>query len=148
MQEASQWVFVPRRYHDPQIGRDPRAPVGLLRCRPCGCAMTPTHATKGGKRYRYYVCSSALRQGRECPAPTSRPAWVDSAQTVGKFYDNGNANLVYHPHDLRNSEEDPWHVASQLLPLSYDDPPTPTAQMLTQERFSQSSTNGICISTP
>jgi site-specific DNA recombinase len=30
--------------------------------------MTPTHATKGGKRYRYYVCSSALRQGRECPS--------------------------------------------------------------------------------
>src|SRR5437879_4515481 len=27
---------------------------GLLHCRPCGCAMTPTHATKGGKRYRYY----------------------------------------------------------------------------------------------
>jgi site-specific DNA recombinase len=41
---------------------------GLLRCRPCGCAMTPTHATKGGKRYRYYVCSRALRQGRECPS--------------------------------------------------------------------------------
>jgi len=41
---------------------------GLLRCRPCGCAMTPTHATKGGKRYRYYVCSSTLREGRECPS--------------------------------------------------------------------------------
>jgi len=30
--------------------------------------MTPTHATKGGKRYRYYFCSSALRQGQECPS--------------------------------------------------------------------------------
>jgi site-specific DNA recombinase len=30
--------------------------------------MTPTHATKGGKRYRYYLCSSALSQGRECPS--------------------------------------------------------------------------------
>ncbi len=30
--------------------------------------MTPTHATKGGKRYRYYVCSGALRLGRECPS--------------------------------------------------------------------------------
>jgi len=31
--------------------------------------MTPTHATKGGKRYRYYVCSRSLRQGRDhCPS--------------------------------------------------------------------------------
>ncbi len=36
---------------------------GLLHCRPCGCAMTPTHATKGGKRYRYYVCSVAQKRG-------------------------------------------------------------------------------------
>ena len=42
---------------------------GLLHCRPCGCAMTPTHATKGGKRYRYYVCSNAQKQGWDhCPS--------------------------------------------------------------------------------
>jgi site-specific DNA recombinase len=42
---------------------------GLLHCRPCGCAMTPTHATKSGKRYRYYVCSSAQKRGWErCPS--------------------------------------------------------------------------------
>jgi site-specific DNA recombinase len=42
---------------------------GLLHCRPCGCAMTPTHATKGGKRYRYYVCSSAQKRGYDhCPS--------------------------------------------------------------------------------
>jgi site-specific DNA recombinase len=42
---------------------------GLLHCRPCGCAMTPTHATKGGKRYRYYVCSQAQKRGWErCPS--------------------------------------------------------------------------------
>src|SRR5207247_7492718 len=41
----------------------------LLHCRPCGCAMTPTHATKGGKRYRYYVCSSAQKRGYDrCPS--------------------------------------------------------------------------------
>jgi site-specific DNA recombinase len=49
-------------------GRTGRAPVrnqvgallkGLLRCVPCGCAMTPTHSAKNGtKRYRYYVCSN------------------------------------------------------------------------------------------
>jgi site-specific DNA recombinase len=43
---------------------------GLLRCGPCGCAMTPTHTTRGGsRRYRYYVCSSAQRRGRDtCPS--------------------------------------------------------------------------------
>ncbi len=42
---------------------------GLLHCRPCGCAMTPTHATKGGKRYRYYICSVAQKRGCDrCPS--------------------------------------------------------------------------------
>jgi len=42
---------------------------GLLHCRPCGCAMTPTHATKAGKRYRYYVCSVAQKRGYDrCPS--------------------------------------------------------------------------------
>jgi site-specific DNA recombinase len=31
--------------------------------------MTPTHATKGGKRYRYYVCSQAQKRGwNHCPS--------------------------------------------------------------------------------
>jgi len=42
---------------------------GVLHCRPCGCAMTPTYASKGGKRYRYYVCSNALKRGWDhCPS--------------------------------------------------------------------------------
>jgi site-specific DNA recombinase len=38
---------------------------GLLRCRPCGCAMTPAHVTHGNKRYRYYTCSLPARFGRQ-----------------------------------------------------------------------------------
>jgi len=43
---------------------------GLLRCGPCGAAMTPTHTTRGGtKRYRYYVCTAAQGKGRAtCPS--------------------------------------------------------------------------------
>ena len=42
---------------------------GLLRCRPCDCAMTPTHTTKGSKRYRYYACSAGQKNGRStCPS--------------------------------------------------------------------------------
>jgi site-specific DNA recombinase len=42
---------------------------GLLRCRPCGCAMTPAHVTHGNKRYRYYTCSAAQKKGwNTCPS--------------------------------------------------------------------------------
>jgi site-specific DNA recombinase len=42
---------------------------GLLHCQPCGCAMTPNYASKDGKRYRYYVCSNALKRGYDhCPS--------------------------------------------------------------------------------
>ncbi len=45
---------------------------GLLHCAPCGCAMTPTHATKERKkRYRYYLCTAAQKRGRQaCPTPS------------------------------------------------------------------------------
>jgi site-specific DNA recombinase len=43
---------------------------GLLHCRPCGTAMTPTYASKnGGRRYGYYICTNALQRGRKsCPS--------------------------------------------------------------------------------
>ena len=42
---------------------------GLVRCRPCGCAMTPAHVTCGNKRYRYYTCSAAQKKGwHTCPS--------------------------------------------------------------------------------
>lgn len=45
---------------------------GLLRCVPCGCAMSPSHSTRNRtKRYRYHVCSGAAKRGRKtCPAPS------------------------------------------------------------------------------
>ncbi len=45
---------------------------GLLRCIPCDCAMTPSHSTRDGtKRYRYYVCTAAQKNGRQtCPSPS------------------------------------------------------------------------------
>jgi site-specific DNA recombinase len=63
---------------------------GLLRCTACDRAMTPTYTAKAGKRYRYYVCSAAQKQGRKaCPAK-SIPAGaveqfvVDRLRCVGK----------------------------------------------------------------
>jgi site-specific DNA recombinase len=64
---------------------------GMLRCAPCGCAMTPTHTTKGGsKRYRYYVCAGAQKRGwHTCPSK-SIPAGeierfvVEQIKCIGK----------------------------------------------------------------
>lgn len=44
---------------------------GLVRCKHCGCAMSHHFATRGNRRYRYYVCVHAQKHGwRECPAPS------------------------------------------------------------------------------
>jgi site-specific DNA recombinase len=64
---------------------------GILRCVPCGCAMSPTHSTReGNKRYRYYVCTSAQKRGwHTCPSK-SIPAGeierfiVDQIKSVGR----------------------------------------------------------------
>jgi len=44
---------------------------GILRCSACGCAMGHSHARKGNRRYRYYVCLNAQKRGwKHCPAPS------------------------------------------------------------------------------
>ena len=63
---------------------------GLVRCRHCGCAMSHHYAQRGGKRYRYYVCIRAQKNGwSSCPSP-SLPAGqlegfvVEQIKTVGR----------------------------------------------------------------
>lgn len=42
---------------------------GILYCSACDAAMTPSHTTKNGKRYRYYVCTTAQKRGwHNCPS--------------------------------------------------------------------------------
>src|SRR5262249_22428602 len=51
--------------------RDPITSLlrGLLRCAPCGCAMTPAHSARGVRRYRYYTCTAAQKRGWDtCPS--------------------------------------------------------------------------------
>ncbi len=47
---------------------------GLLRCVPCGCAMTPAHSAKGVRRYRYYTCTRAEKRGWDACPSKSVPA--------------------------------------------------------------------------
>src|SRR5262249_39722522 len=40
-----------------------------------GCAMTPSYATKNGnRRYRYYICTRAQKNGRHCCSSGAVPA--------------------------------------------------------------------------
>lgn len=51
---------------------------GLLQCGDCQCAMTPTHTTKKGKRYRYYACVKAEKIGRKhCPTKSISASSVE-----------------------------------------------------------------------
>jgi len=44
---------------------------GLLRCAACHCTMVPTYTSKGGRRYRYYLCRQAQQRGwQSCPVPS------------------------------------------------------------------------------
>jgi len=63
---------------------------GLVRCKACGCAMSHHFTTRGDKRYRYYVCIRAQKNGwSTCPAP-SLPAKqledfvVEQIKTLGQ----------------------------------------------------------------
>jgi site-specific DNA recombinase len=64
---------------------------GLLRCAPCGCAMTPAHTTRqGARRYRYYVCTAAQKKGWHTRPSKSIPAGeierivVDRIRCIGR----------------------------------------------------------------
>ena len=63
---------------------------GLVRCKHCGCAMSHHFSSRGNRRYRYYVCIRAQKNGwSECPAP-SLPAKelenfvVEQIRSLGK----------------------------------------------------------------
>ena len=44
---------------------------GVIRCAHCDAAMLPTFSARRGKRYRYYLCGRASKQGHDaCPTRT------------------------------------------------------------------------------
>jgi site-specific DNA recombinase len=47
---------------------------GLLFCKGCDRAMTHSFTCKGGKRYRYYTCTRAIKNGRKACPSGSLPA--------------------------------------------------------------------------
>ena len=53
---------------------------GLIRCVPCGSAMTPSQTRRHGQRlYRYYTCSSAQKRGwHTCPSKSVRAEQLEN----------------------------------------------------------------------
>jgi len=62
---------------------------GLLYCQPCKSAMTHTYTQKDNKRYRYYACSKAQKQGWDtCPtkslsAPEIEKFVIEQIRNIG-----------------------------------------------------------------
>jgi site-specific DNA recombinase len=58
-------------YHARAMKTRQKAPAmltGILRCGHCGKAMGASHTKRRGRRYRYYVCNNAERNGYDaCP---------------------------------------------------------------------------------
>jgi DNA invertase Pin-like site-specific DNA recombinase len=56
---------------------------GLIRCASCDRAMTPSHARKNGRRYRYYACQSAIKNGHaSCPVRSLPAGEIEEAVLV------------------------------------------------------------------
>jgi len=63
---------------------------GIIRCSACDSAMVYTYTVKGEKRYRYYVCSKAQKNGwkscptRSVPAGEMENFVIDRIRDIGK----------------------------------------------------------------
>ena len=75
---------------------------GLVRCVACGRSMTPSHATRLDKRYRYYVCSGAQKKGwHSCPMPSVAAPILEQAvlrQLKGLAQDPGLVDCLADDH--------------------------------------------------
>jgi site-specific DNA recombinase len=107
---------------------------GLLRCVPCGCTMTPSHTTKGDRRYRYYTCVGAQKRGWDsCPSKSIPAAEIEAVvlqqiRCIGRDQDLLHATLAqaHKQEDARMAELDAerrvlerdlarWHADMQGL---------------------------------
>ena len=105
------------RSHGPEVGppslqRFSALLKGLLRCRPCDCAMTPSHTTrKGGLRYRYYTCIHAQKNGwQSCPSK-SIPAQPIEQLVIEQIQRLGRDPLVLEQMLMQLRQQDEARVA-------------------------------------
>lgn len=96
---------------------------GLLHCSVCKCAMSPSHSTKGNRRYRYYVCTHAQKTGwSNCPSK-SIPALEIEKFVVQQIRSVGaDPGLIASTLDIANkqSKEELANLDSELAGLKKD----------------------------
>jgi len=96
---------------------------GLLRCAPCGCAMTPAHSAKGVRRYRYYTCTRAQKRGwhacpsKSVPADEIERLVLDRIRGVGRDPALLGELLAQVPDDGRTAEPEAAAAAALFDPL-------------------------------
>jgi len=70
-------------YHARSMKTRQKAPAllkGILRCGHCGKAMGASHTKRHGKRYRYYVCNHAEKNGYDaCPVKSVAAGEIEDA---------------------------------------------------------------------
>jgi site-specific DNA recombinase len=60
---------------------------GLLKCAVCGNGMVPAYTNRGSRRYRYYVCVKAQKQGvKACPGQMVAAERIEDA-VVAKLFE-------------------------------------------------------------
>lgn len=59
--------------------------TGIIRCGHCGKAMGASHTKRDGKRYRYYVCNHAERNGYDAYPVRSVPAGQIEGAVKGRI---------------------------------------------------------------
>jgi site-specific DNA recombinase len=68
---------------------------GLLHCVPCDCSITPSHTTKGDRRYRYYTCVNAQKRGwQTCPSKSIPAAEIEALVLEQIRCIGGDPNLL------------------------------------------------------
>jgi site-specific DNA recombinase len=90
---------------------------GLLRCVPCGCAMTPAYTTRRGHvRYRYYACSRAQKRGwHTCPSKAI------PAGAIEDFVIEQLQALAADPARLQATPRHPMRIVRRLVQrIDYD----------------------------
>jgi site-specific DNA recombinase len=90
---------------------------GLLYCSSCGAAMAHTYTKKKNRLYRYYVCTTAQKQGREACATPSLPAQEIEDFVVEQIRqlanDHGMVDHVFAETEKQRKANIPWLKAEQ-----------------------------------
>ncbi|MDX1929459.1 MAG: recombinase zinc beta ribbon domain-containing protein [Pirellulaceae bacterium] len=96
---------------------------GLLHCSVCKRAMSPSHSTKGNRRYRYYVCTNAQKTGwSNCPAKSTPALGIENFVVQQIRNVGSDPNLITETLEMtnKNAKEELANLDSELPSLKRD----------------------------